>query len=150
MRALDESAVKKLCFGVCAEVNVQKVRASSNALRGDRVHRIELLSKSGVVVELFYKSFTIALRISKLCMPTKAFNRRRGQSFTLAATKHMKRREMMSLRTCFGWAVLLMVIGSNTFAKQIKLDVGLAKPTVFVSENGKPENHLRIALTVSS
>ncbi len=35
----------------------------------------------------------------------------------------------------------------NTFAKQIKLDVGLAKPTVFVSENGKPENHLRIALT---
>ncbi len=40
-----------------------------------------------------------------------------------------------------------MLIASNTFAKQIKLDVGLAKPTVFVSENGKPENHLRIALT---
>jgi Ca-activated chloride channel family protein len=46
-----------------------------------------------------------------------------------------------------GWVAVLSMIGSVAFAKQIKLDVGLAKPTVAVGDGGKVENHMRIALT---
>ena len=53
----------------------------------------------------------------------------------------------MNLHRCLGWVAVLSMIGSAAFAKQIKLDVGLAKPTVAVGEGGKVENHMRIALT---
>lgn len=53
----------------------------------------------------------------------------------------------MKLHRCLGWVVVLSMIGSGAFAKQIKLEVGLAKPTVLVAEGGKVENHMRIALT---
>ncbi len=53
----------------------------------------------------------------------------------------------MNVHRSFGWIAVLSMIGSTAFAKQIKLDVGLAKPTVAVGEGGKVEGHMRIALT---
>ena len=53
----------------------------------------------------------------------------------------------MKLQRCLGWVAVLSMIGSTAFAKQIKLDVGLAKPTLAVGDGGKVENHMRIALT---
>jgi Ca-activated chloride channel family protein len=53
----------------------------------------------------------------------------------------------MRLHVCWSWVTVLSMISSAAFAKQIHLDVGLARPTVVVGEGGKTENHLRIALT---
>ena len=53
----------------------------------------------------------------------------------------------MKLQRCLGWVAVLSMIGTTAFAKQIKLDVGLAKPTVAIGDGGKVENHMRIALT---
>ena len=41
---------------------------------------------------------------------------------------------------------VLSMISSTAFAKQIRLDVGLAKPTVAVGDGGKVEGHMRISL----
>ncbi len=46
-----------------------------------------------------------------------------------------------------GVLALLSVMGSAAFAKQIKLDVAMAKPTMVIGTENKSENHLRIALT---
>ncbi len=57
----------------------------------------------------------------------------------------------MNVFRSFSWLncgiAVLSMIGSNAFSKQVKLDVGLAKPTVAVGDGGKVEGHMRIALT---
>ncbi len=52
----------------------------------------------------------------------------------------------MKLHRSIAWVAVLSMIGSSAFAKQIRLDVGLAKPTVAVGDGGKVEGHMRIML----
>lgn len=52
---------------------------------------------------------------------------------------------MKSFRS-IAWVAVLSMISTNAFAKQIQLDVGLAKPTIAVGDGGKVEGHMRISL----
>jgi Ca-activated chloride channel homolog len=59
----------------------------------------------------------------------------------------MKSNFSLGLATLPCAVALLSVIGTPAIAKQIKLDVALAKPTIAVGDGGKSENHMRISLT---